>query len=201
MSASGVACTTSRTYHPSTGLHFAHETSETMNPIAPSLTDWISWQPDLRTTLIFVRRDDALLLIEKKTGLGQGKINGPGGKIEVGETPAAGALRELWEEVGLTAFEPQLAARLFFSDVEDLNILVYVFVTDQFDGDPHETAEAKPIWVDVQDIPYEKMWEDDQYWLPQVLSGESVDAYFQFSGERLVSFRVDPLGQGAPPKL
>ena len=103
MSASGVACTTSRTYHPSTGLHFAHETSETMNPIAPSLTDWISWQPDLRTTLIFVRRDDALLLIEKKTGLGQGKINGPGGKIEVGETPAAGALRELSEEVGLTA--------------------------------------------------------------------------------------------------
>ena len=172
-----------------------------MNPIVPSLTDWTSWQPDLRTTLIFVRRDDRLLLIEKKTGLGQGKINGPGGKIETGETPAAGALRELREEVGLTAFEPQLAARLFFSDVEDLNILVYVFVTDQFDGEPHETIDAKPIWVDVKDVPYEKMWEDDQYWLPQVLNGESVDGYFQFSGERLVSFHVYPFGHGTPPKL
>ena len=172
-----------------------------MDQIASSLTDWTLWEPDLRTTLIFVRRDDALLLIEKKTGLGQGKINGPGGKIETGETPAAGALRELREEVGLTAFEPQLAARLFFSDVEELNILVYVFVTDQFDGELHETTEAKPIWVDVQDVPYEKMWEDDQYWLPQVLNGESVDGYFQFRGERLVSFHVDPLGHGTPPKL
>ena len=45
------------------------------------------------------------------------------------------------------------------------------------------------------------MWEDDQYWLPQVLNGESVDGYFQFSGERLVSFHVDPLGHGTPPKL
>ena len=93
-----------------------------------------------------MRRDDALLLIEKKTGLGQGKINGPGGKIEGRDACSRRTSRTL-EEVGLTAFEPQLAARLFFSDVEDLNILVYVFVTDQFDGEPHETAEAKPIWV------------------------------------------------------
>ena len=94
------------------------------------------------------------------------------------------------EEVGLTAFEPQLVARLFFSDVEDLNILVYVFVTDQFDGEPHETTEARPIWVDVKDVPYEKMWEDDQYWLPQVLNGESVDGYFRLVESAWLAFAL-----------
>ena len=49
--------------------------------------DWSAWSPVDRATLIFVRQDDQVLLIRKKRGLGAGKINAPGGRIEAGETP------------------------------------------------------------------------------------------------------------------
>ena len=51
-------------------------------------TDWSTWQPHERANLCFVVRGEEVLLIHKKRGLGAGKINGPGGRIEPGETAA-----------------------------------------------------------------------------------------------------------------
>ena len=48
--------------------------------------DWPNWQPEIVCTLMFVTRGDEVLLIRKKRGLGAGKINGPGGKVDPGET-------------------------------------------------------------------------------------------------------------------
>ena len=47
--------------------------------------DWSTWQGEMLATLMFIIQDGRILLIEKKRGLGAGKINGPGGKIEPGE--------------------------------------------------------------------------------------------------------------------
>ena len=47
--------------------------------------DWSQWHPTVRCTLLFVLRDGQVLLIRKKRGLGAGKINGPGGKLDPGE--------------------------------------------------------------------------------------------------------------------
>ena len=49
--------------------------------------DWDCWVPDERATLLFVVRGGEILLMHKKRGLGAGKINGPGGRLEPGETP------------------------------------------------------------------------------------------------------------------
>ena len=75
-----------------------------MTPVTPipqrvDAIDWETWQPVDRGTLLFVVRDDRILLIHKKRGLGAGKINGPGGRIDDGETPLQCALREVDEEV------------------------------------------------------------------------------------------------------
>ena len=45
--------------------------------------------------------NEKVLLGEKLTGLGRGKIVGPGGKREAHESPVETALREVWEEVGI----------------------------------------------------------------------------------------------------
>ncbi|MET0989706.1 MAG: NUDIX domain-containing protein, partial [Glaciihabitans sp.] len=42
-----------------------------------------------------------VLLGRKKTGLGTGRLVGPGGKLEPGESARAAAVREVAEEVGL----------------------------------------------------------------------------------------------------
>jgi 8-oxo-dGTP diphosphatase len=43
---------------------------------------------------LFVIRDGHILLIHKKRGLGAGKINGPGGRIDLGESPQECAVRK-----------------------------------------------------------------------------------------------------------
>ena len=76
--------------------------------------DWKSWQPQETATLLFVIKDDQILLIRKKRGLGAGKINGPGGRIEPGETPMECAIRETTEELCIMPINVKPAGELFF---------------------------------------------------------------------------------------
>lgn len=56
------------------------------------------------TSLVYpVGQDGRILLGRKKRGMGFGKWNGFGGKIEAGETMRECAARELFEESGLKA--------------------------------------------------------------------------------------------------
>ncbi len=51
-----------------------------------------------------------------------------------------------------------------------------------FEGEPTTTAEARPEWFAIEDVPYDRMWEDDRYWLPGVLEGKTVRGEFRFEG-------------------
>lgn len=154
-------------------------------------TDWSVWQPNMRATLLFVVRDGQVLLIHKKTGLGAGKINGPGGKIEPGETPVEGAVREVEEELCIVPGEPVEVGVLRFAFVDGLHIHCTVFRSGDFTGEPTETVEARPQWFAIEDIPYERMWADDQHWLPRMLGGEIFDSWFEFDDETMLSHRVE----------
>jgi len=147
----------------------------------------------MRATLLFVRRGDEVLLIRKKRGLGAGKINAPGGKIEPGETPAQSALRETTEEVGLIATDPEEMGSLHFQFADGLALHCTVFVSTAFTGTPVETDEAAPFWCPVAEIPYEEMWSDDAHWLPPMLAeGKKFRGYFTFDGDRMLSHEVLP---------
>ncbi|MFW6289220.1 MAG: 8-oxo-dGTP diphosphatase [Spirochaetota bacterium] len=152
--------------------------------------DWSSFVPTERAVIAFARRDGHILLIHKKRGLGAGKINGPGGRIEQGESPAQAAVRETREEVGLTLRDPEEAATLRFVFLDGYHLLVYVFVSSEFDGTLVETDEAKPFWVPVTAIPYGAMWADDAHWLPRVLDGSYVEGRFTFDGDSMLSSSV-----------
>jgi len=151
------------------------------------------WTPDLVGTLLFVVDGDRVLLIRKRRGHGEGKINGPGGKVEPGEAPLACAVRETQEEVHVRPHRPQLAAVFRFLDTEDDDWLGYVFVADGCDGTPEVTVEAIPRWYSLDDLPLAEMWEDDRFWLPRVLAGERLEGEFLFRSGRLLGHRLRPL--------
>ena len=136
-----------------------------------------------------------MLLIRKKRGLGAGKINAPGGKIEPGETPLQSAIRETEEEIGVTPSQLEERGLLHFQFTDGYSLQATVFVARAFTGNPIETVEATPMWFDVDQVPYDDMWEDDQYWLPQVLDGKNFIAWFEFEGEKMLSqdVRFDPM--------
>jgi len=148
------------------------------------------WQAVHRATLIFVRREGEVLLIRKKRGLGAGKINGPGGKLDSGETDQACAHRELFEELCITVTESVNHGRLRFQFVDKYSIDVQVFLAESFTGIPKETEEAIPLWFEFNKIPYAEMWEDDRIWLPRVLSGDCVDGRFIFDGDVMLEHDV-----------
>lgn len=152
--------------------------------------DWTTWQPKEFATLLFVVRDGCILLIRKKRGLGAGKINGPGGRIEPGETPLEAAVRETREELGIEALSPKLRGELHFQFVDGYSLHCSVFVSADFLGEPVETSEAVPLWTPLNAIPYEEMWADDVRWLPQLLAGEKVCGFFHFEREVLLDYRV-----------
>lgn len=154
-------------------------------------TDWSTWQPGERANLCFVIRGDQVLLILKKRGLGAGKINGPGGRLEPGETAVAAAIREVQEELGVTPHDPRKRGELHFQFADGYALHCAVFVADDCEGEPVETDEAVPLWVHRDEIPYDRMWADDRHWLPGVLEGRCFRGYFEFDGENMLSCRVD----------
>jgi len=149
-----------------------------------------SWQAVHKATLIFVVRAHEVLLIRKKRGLGAGKINGPGGKLEPGETAQQCAHREIKEELCVDVVESIDSGRLRFQFIDDYSIDVRVYVANSFKGSPSETEEAVPLWFDIADIPYDEMWADDRIWLPRVLAGERVNGRFIFDDDRLLDHHV-----------
>lgn len=134
---------------------------------------------------MFIIRGGRILLIEKKRGLGAGKINGPGGKIDPGETPLQAVIRETEEELCITPHDPRKLGELWFSMGDIPDILCHVYRADNFSGEPTETAEAVPVWSDLQAIPYQRMWEDDSHWLPLLLEDRTFLGKFVFEGDSM----------------
>ena len=118
--------------------------------------DWTNWTAVDPATLVFVIRNGKALLIRKKRGLGAGKINAPGGRLESGETPDACAVREVREELGVTPLGLVKLGEHRFQFVDGYSIYVHVYRASDLRGVPVETDEAVPIWVGLDEIPFDR---------------------------------------------
>ena len=159
-------------------------------PTTIAAIDWASWHPVDIATLCFVIRGDEVLLIRKKRGLGAGKINGPGGRLEPGETPREAAVREVEEELCVTPAGLTNHGLLRFQFVDGYSLLVHLFCATSCDGVAQETEEAIPLWSSITALPFDEMWADDRLWLPEVLAGRSVEGEFIFDGDTMLDHRL-----------
>ena len=157
--------------------------------------DWERWEACDPATLVFVFRDAELLLIDKKTGLGKGKVNMPGGKVDPGETPEQCAVRECQEEVGITVSGLEYCGMHKFQFVDGYSIQVWVYRTQAFEGRPHETREARPMWVRQDEVPFDDMWEDDRFWLPMVVRGERFVGRWIFDDDQMLDYELERDGE------
>lgn len=131
-----------------------------------------------------------ILLIHKKRGLGAGKFNGPGGRLEEGETPLEAAIREVEEEICVTPRGVEPAGELLFQFVDGHSILGSVFTASGFTGEPRETPEAVPHWFPLSEIPYHNMWADDRIWLPLAVEGKPFEGRFLFDGDQMLGCEI-----------
>lgn len=157
--------------------------------------DWKNWTPRDLCVVTYLRRTlsdgrQQVLLIDKKTGFGNGLVNAPGGHIEPGETPLQAAVREYREETGLEIGSVRQVGLLNFQFTDGYSLRGWVFLAGSFTGEPVETAEARPFWQATDTIPYDRMWGDDRYWLPLALSGTPFCVHSTFAGRRIISLRL-----------
>lgn len=136
-------------------------------------------------TLVFLRRDDEVLLGYKKRGFGMGRWNGFGGKVEAGERVEDGARREVLEEAGVRVG----ALRKFgivtcdYRNVEKPGVIeIHLFESFDFEGKFVESDEMRPHWFRVSEYPLDQAWSDDRFWWPWYLEGKAFRGRFHFDG-------------------
>lgn len=74
------------------------------------------------------------------------KLEFPGGKIEVGETPEQGLIRELQEEVGITPIEPTLFEKLEYA-FPDRHITLWFWLVERWEGKPWGKEGQPGQWI------------------------------------------------------
>ncbi len=166
----------------------------TKQPIRPELSE-----PQI-CSLIFLIRDNfnrgepttmegepEILLAMKKRGFGSGRYNGIGGKMDRSEIIEQTLVRETQEEIGVTPLSwEKVAVHDFAMDVhaaEPWHMIVHTYICRDWEGEPTETEEMAPEWFTLSKIPYDRMWDDDIFWLPVVLAGRKLLTSFSFDVE------------------
>ncbi|MFH2114384.1 MAG: NUDIX domain-containing protein, partial [Spirochaetota bacterium] len=90
----------------------------------------------------FIRLDDSVLLCRRSSGGSQGLWEMPGGKLEPGETPREGLLREIREELSLSS-EP---GRLMYDNILPAGEKQYRFMVFE------TSLPVRPVASNVHDL-------------------------------------------------
>ena len=112
----------------------------------------------LVVAVALVDPDGRVLIAQRPEGKNMaGLWEFPGGKIEPGERPEAALIRELAEELGITAQEACLAPFTFASHTYDaFHLLMPIYICRRWDGTPRPRHHAALKWVrprDMKDFP------------------------------------------------
>lgn len=147
------------------------------------------------TTLCYLERDGQYLMlhrVKKENDENRDKWIGIGGKFEDGESPEDCALREVYEETGLTMREWRYCGLVtFVSDVWPTEYM-HLFHCERFDGTLRECDEGVLEWIEKDAVRKLPAWEGDRIFLDLM---EQRRPFFSlklcYTGERLCEAVLD----------
>ena len=110
------------------------------------------------TVICLIHQEDRYLLQDRVKKDWEG-FTFPGGHIEPGESIVDAVIREMKEETGLTIKAPRLCGVKQFP-IDGGRYLVFLFETDQFEGEVSDSEEGKMYWVKRSELSNVNLVED-----------------------------------------
>jgi 8-oxo-dGTP diphosphatase len=130
-------------------------------------------------TLVYARQnlssneDRRVLMLHRNKEPNKGLWVAPGGKVEIHESPLECAIRELREETGLSANRMSLRGVVTeVSPRQDYQWLLFIYVTDDFEGELIACDEGHLAWVDVSAVSLLPIPEADAIFFPHVINDD-----------------------------
>jgi protein-S-isoprenylcysteine O-methyltransferase Ste14/8-oxo-dGTP pyrophosphatase MutT (NUDIX family) len=153
----------------------------------PSRPRMVTTTPPLKlATLVYVLRDERVLLVRRNTEPNRGLWVAPGGKLEHGESPVECAVREMREETGLAIDRPVLRAVMTeTSPRADYQWLTFIFVAWDFDGTFTPAPGVGEFrWVPVDEVTKLPIPPADAVFFPRLLQdGSTFTAKFEYDAD------------------
>lgn len=104
------------------------------------------------TVLCMVYDDQGNILVENRKDPDWPGICFPGGHVEPGESFTNAAIRETFEETGLTVSNLKLCGVKQFQTREDARYVVFFYKTNQFSGTLQSSDEGEVFWISRKDL-------------------------------------------------
>lgn len=128
----------------------------------------------LQTTLCYLEQNGCYLMlhrIKKKNDVNHDKWIGVGGKLDPGETAEACALREVWEETGLTMQSPAYRGIVDFTCEPWPAERMYLYTCTDFTGTLTDCNEGTLEWVPKPEVENLPIWQGDKIFLRLLAEG------------------------------
>ena len=140
------------------------------------------------STCIYLIKDGKWLMLlrnRKDHDINKGKWIGIGGKKEKGETWQMCAMREAYEESGLSLHSLHEMGHVHFHQdgCEDEHIVVYT--CNDFRGTLKQCCEGTLKWIEEKDILSLNLWPGDRIFLSRIIENERIpfDLYLTYDAD------------------
>ena len=105
------------------------------------------------TVLVMVSDPEGRILVQDRLDPGWPGICLPGGHVEPGESFTHAAIRETWEETGLTVEDPRLCGVKQFQAKDGARYVVFFYKATRYTGTLRSSREGEVFWLDRKALP------------------------------------------------
>ncbi len=147
----------------------------------------------LQTTLWVMVKNNKIFLWEKMKWFAKWVLNWIWWKQEWEENIDYCMIREAKEEINIDIIKQEKVwiMNFYFENKSDWNLTVHLYNILDYSWKIKESDEIKPFWFDLENIPYDKMWEFDKIWLPRILNWEKdikYDVWYDTDNWKLLKY-------------
>lgn len=146
------------------------------------------------STLCYIEKDNKYLMLhrtKKKNDINKDKWLGIGGKFEEGESPEECIVREVMEETGLKLNSYKLRTIVTYVSTNWKTEYMYVFTSNDFEGELIECNEGDLQWIDKKDVTKLNTWEGDKIFVEKIQNDSNFfTVKFEYDGDKLIKYNL-----------